>query len=176
MAEAKARVGLPTSFTVGCQLEPLTAAFLAGPFFLCRFLCCFLRRFLPDRFCFFPGGRFFFRFLLDRFSFFPGGRFFCRFLCRLLGCFLGRLFLRRRLLLRGAALATARWSYRRRFSHRWQRLDLVVFLYENGFFFLFFLFFQILFQRFAVGAAVSVLIRLIVPTVESRIIEVHISS
>src|ERR1039457_3687562 len=151
MAEAKARVGLPPSFTVGCQLEPLTAAFLAGHFFLCRFLCCFLRRFL-----------------LDQFSFFPGGRFFCR--------FLGRLFLRRRLLLRGAALATARWSYRRRFSHRWQRLDLVVFLYENGFFFLFFLFFQILFQRFAVGAAVSVLIRLIVPTVESRIIEVHISS
>src|ERR1017187_2162054 len=159
MAEAKARVGLPPSFTVGCQLEPLTAAFLAGHFFFCRFLWSFLRRFL-----------------LDQFSFFPGGRFFCRFLRRLLGCFLGRLFLRRRLLLRGAALATARWSYRRRFSHRWQRLDLVVFLYENGFFFLFFLFFQILFQRFAVGAAVSVLIRLIVPTVESRIIEVHISS
>src|ERR1019366_2646567 len=104
MAEAKARVGLPPSFTVGCKLEPLTAAFLAGHFFLCRFLCFFLRR---------------------------------------------------RLLLRGAALATARWSYRRRFSHRWQRLDLVVFLYENGFFFLFFLFFQILFQRFAVGESLE---------------------
>src|SRR5208283_2258012 len=136
MAEAKARIGLPPSFTVSCQFEPLTAAFLAGNFFLCRF----------------------FR--------------------RPLGCFLCRLFLCRCLLFRGSALAAAatRWGYRRRFSHRWQRLDLVVFLYQNGFFFLFFLFFQILFQRFAVGAAVSVLIRLIVPTVESRIIEAHISS
>src|SRR5208282_2259644 len=156
MAEAKARIGLPPSFTVSCQFEPLTAAFLAGNFFLCRFFRRLLRHFL-----------------LDRFSRFPGGRFFPRFLRRLLGCFLCRC-----LLFRGSALAAAatRWGYRRRFSHRWQRLDLVVFLYQNGFFFLFFLFFQILFQRFAVGAAVSVLIRLIVPTVESRIIEAHISS
>src|SRR5208282_5559641 len=139
MAEAKARIGLPPSFTVSCQFEPLTAAFLAGNFFLCRFFRRLLRHFLLDRF---------------------------------------RLFLCRCLLFRGSALAAAatRWGYRRRFSHRWQRLDLVVFLYQNGFFFLFFLFFQILFQRFAVGAAVSVLIRLIVPTVESRIIEAHISS
>src|SRR5208282_4871256 len=150
MAEAKARIGLPPSFTVSCQFEPLTAAFLAGNFFLCRFFRRLLRHFL-----------------LDRFSRFPGGRFFPRFLRRLLGCFLCRLFLCRCLLFRGSALAAAatRWGYRRRFSHRWQRLD-----------FLFFLFFQILFQRFAVGAAVSVLIRLIVPTVESRIIEAHISS
>jgi hypothetical protein len=60
----------------------------------------------------------------------------------------------------------------------YRRNNLVVFLYENGFLFLFlfFLFFQILFQRFAIGGAVTELIRLIVPTVQSRIIEAHISS
>src|SRR5271167_1927190 len=138
----------------GYWRQALTAALFAGNFFLCGLLC---------------------RFLLCRFRLFLRGRLFCGFLRRLLDrLFLGgRLldwsFLGRRFLLWRPALASAttRWSWRR-FRHRWRRVNLVVFLYENGFFLLFFLFFQILFQRFAVGAAVTVLIRLIVPTVESR--------
>src|ERR1022692_4453694 len=95
--------------------------------------------------------------------------------------FLGRLLSRSFLLGRRTRTApAARWRGGRRYSgsltgHRYGDL-VVLFLYQNGFLFLFFLFLQILFQRFAEGAAVTVFIRLIVPTVESRIIEAHISS
>src|ERR1039458_5950253 len=137
---------LPPSFAAGCQREPLTAALIARNFLLLgRFLRWLLGRFFLGRLSLFLGSWFsscFLRRLLGRF--FLGGS------------FLDWRFLGRRLLLWRPALAPARWNYRRRFPHRWRNGNLVVFFYQNRFFFLFFLFFQILFQRFAVGAAVTV--------------------
>src|SRR5271163_781682 len=143
-----------------------TTTLFAGDFFLASFLG---RLFLTGFF----GG-----FLLRLGGcLFLGGRLFG-------GCFLGRSFLSwsffGRRLLWGSAGAATRWSCRRRRRNRWSRSRhsyLVVLDHENGLFFLLFFFlFQILFQRFAIGSAVAVLIRLIVPTVQSRIIEAHISS
>src|ERR1017187_9802447 len=165
---------------MGCRRARLTATFLAGSFFLSRLLRGLFRRFLLGWHGLLPGGWFlsFFCRLLGRFllgwSFLDG-----RLLC---GRLLGRSFLSRSFLL-GRCTRTApaaRWRGGRRYSgrltgHRYGDL-VVLFLYQNGFLFLFFLFLQILFQRFAEGAAVTVFIRLIVPTVESRIIEAHISS
>src|SRR5260370_8752642 len=173
VAEAGTRLAFAIT-AVSCERGPLTGAtaLLARSFFLRSFsgglLRCFLLR------CFFPG-RFFCGFLRRLFCLFL-------FLCRLFfwGRLLDRSFLCRRLLGRRPALASAttQWSYWRRRSHRfpcWRRGKFVV-IYEGGFLFLFLFFVQILFQRFAIGAAVAVLIRLIVPTVESRIFEAHISS
>src|ERR1035441_78277 len=170
---------------MGCRSVRLTAAFLAGSFFLGRLLHGLLRGFLLGWLGLLLGGWFlsFFCRLLGRFLLgwsFLDGRLLCgRLLCRI---FLGRSFLSRSFLL-GRCTRTApaaRWRGGRRYSgrltgHRYGDL-VVLFLYQNGFLFLFFLFLQILFQRFAEGAAVTVFIRLIVPTVESRIIEAHISS
>src|SRR5271170_4839723 len=131
MAEVKARaIGLPPSFTLDCWCGPLAAFFLASDFFLlCRFLFRgSLGRLLP-------------RFLLFlSLRLFLAGGFLCGFFGPLLRGLLRRLFLRWRLFPGRAALASARWSHGRRRGHRFphdRHNNLVVFLYENGFFFLF---------------------------------------
>src|SRR5712671_5748328 len=141
-----------------------TSAFLACRFFLSSFTCRLACRFFL--------GRFFLRCLFLR----------RRFLGLFLRCFLfGRglfnwsLFLRGRFLGRWpAAAATTRWC-RRGFPYGLRRGARAVF-HDTGFFFLFFFLLKILFQRFAVGAAVAVLIGFIIPAPEGPIIEAHSSS
>src|SRR5450755_2031249 len=157
-----------TSAIIICDLRgwPLAAAFFAGNFLLGRFLCWLFRCFLRSRFCLFLCDR-----LLRHFLGWFRSRLFCRFLRR-------SLLRSRSLLLRRLFAATTAGRTHRRWFSRWCRgvHFVILFPYQNRFFFLFFLFFQILFQRFAIGAAVTVFICLIVPTVQSRIIEAHISS
>src|ERR1035441_4011967 len=130
------------------------------------------------------------------------GRFFRRCLfgglllgCFLFGCFLlrslfGRRFFRSRFfgscflrgnllgggLFRGRSTATTAAERRYGLGFRGRLGYTLVFLDGGWFFLLFFLFVKILFQRFAKGAAFTKFIGFIVPTVQSRIIERHISS
>jgi hypothetical protein len=77
-----------------------------------------------------------------------------------------------------SSLAPFSWpalSWRRR-RHRRLRLRARTILHHAGFFFLFFFLVKILFQSFAVGAAVAVFIHFVIPAPEGPIIEAHISS
>src|SRR6266404_4987641 len=137
-----------------------TAAFFARRLFLGSFPCRLAGRFLL--------GRFFLRCL------FLGRGLLCRLL--LGGFLLGRsFFLRWRFLGRSwAASATSGWC-RRGFPHRLRGGARTIF-HHSGFFFLFFFLLKILFQRFAVGAAVGVLVGFIIAAPEGPIIEAHSSS
>src|SRR5712671_3191465 len=140
-----------------------TSAFLACRFFLSSFTCRLACRFFL--------GRFFLRCLFLR------RRFLGLFLrCLLLGrgLFSWSLFLRGRFLGRWPAAAATSWC-RRGFPYGLRRGARTVF-HDTGFFFLFFFLLKILFQRFAVGAAVGVLVGFIIAAPEGPIIEAHSSS
>src|SRR5882672_7986547 len=108
-----------------------------------------------------------------------GDRFFLgSFLCRLfcwsffLGrCFFGRRFLGSGLTSPSAATSRSGWS-----GCRGLRCRARTILHDARFFFLFFFLVKILFQRFAVGAAVAVFVHFVIPAPEGPIIEAHISS
>src|SRR5262249_35672389 len=104
----------------------------------------------------------------------------CSFFLRLPGCLLCWFLLCRFLFCRRLL---ARW---RRFSaaaHGWFRFfdpgfrfGHSAFFAHAGFFFFFLFLLEVFFQRFAVGAAVAVLIHFIIPTVQGQIVKRHGSS
>src|SRR5882672_2883553 len=122
---------------------------------------------LGDRFLF---GRFFLACLLLCWRLFSWLLLFCWsfFLGR---CFFGRRFLGSGLTSPSAATSRSGWS-----GCRGLRCRARTILHDARFFFLFFFLVKILFQRFAVGAAVAVFVHFVIPAPEGPIIEAHISS